>query len=51
MFLYVYVAYADTMRLPNLGYLKDVAGNYDAHGGASNRRHASNRVRLLLVPQ
>jgi hypothetical protein len=33
MFLYVYVAYAATMRLPNPSKLQDAAGNQDAHGG------------------
>jgi hypothetical protein len=52
MFLYVLVAYADIMRLPNPGYLQEAAGNQDADGGgASNRRHMSNRVRLLFVLQ
>jgi hypothetical protein len=32
MFLYVYVAYANTMRLSNPGYLQDVGGNEDAQG-------------------
>jgi hypothetical protein len=30
MFLYVYVAYADTMQLPNPDYLQDAAGNKNA---------------------
>jgi hypothetical protein len=50
MFLHVYVAYVDTMRLPNPGQLQDAANNQDAHGG-HQIGDMSNRVCLLLVTQ
>jgi hypothetical protein len=33
MFLYVYVAYASTIWLPNLGWLQDAIGDQDVYGG------------------
>jgi hypothetical protein len=44
MFLYVYVAYLGTMRLPNPSYLQDAGSNQDAQGGRGGHQIGDMRL-------